>query len=119
MWVPSLREMAWRVDIEARGDFELAVSNGDATVLKSLDASEALVRRSPIRARGFADESICPAEAALPAESPFESITIDYADASVDTFGFGIHWMIVFFVLSIVFVFALRKPFGVTIQGCA
>ena len=30
-------------------------------------------------------------------------------------FGFSLHWMIWFFILSIVFAFALRKPMGVTI----
>ena len=42
-------------------------------------------------------------------------ITIDYQDAAISVFGLGIHWLIVFFVVSIAFAFALRKPFGVTI----
>jgi hypothetical protein len=115
VWVPSLREMAWRVEIEARGHFELAISSGDTTVVKSLDTDQALARRSPIRSRGFVDELLYPAEAALPAESPFETIRLDYAEAAVDFFGFAVHWMIAFFVLSIAFAFVLRKPFGVTL----
>lgn len=115
VWVPSLREMAWRIDFDARGAYELDISLGDAAVTKSVDATDIVIRRSPIRSRGFLDELIYPAEAALPADSPFESITIDYEDATVNLFGFGIHWLIIFFVISIAFAFALRKPFGVTI----
>jgi uncharacterized membrane protein (DUF106 family) len=115
VWVPMQREMAWRVDIAARGSYEIEITNGDASVLKTVDASEAIVRRSPFRVRGFLDELIYPAEPPLPADGPFERITVDYADASVDFFGFQIHWLIVFFVLSIAFAFALRKPLGVTL----
>jgi uncharacterized membrane protein (DUF106 family) len=115
VWVPSLREMAWRIEIEDRGAYELAISNEYASVTKSLYAGDDIVRISPFRVRGLLDELLYPAEAVLPAGGPFESITIDYRDTTIDVFGFGIHWLIVFFVLSIAFAFALRKPFGVTI----
>lgn len=115
VWIPSLREMAWRVDVDERGAYDLDISMGAAAASKSVDATEIIVRRSPFRVRGFLDELIYPGEAALPADSPFESITIRYADAAVNFLGFGIHWLIVFFVLSMAFAFALRKPFGVTI----
>jgi len=115
VWVPSLREMAWRVDVDARGAYTLELSMGGAVISKLVDATGAIVRRSPIRVRGFLDELIYPGEPVLPADSPFESITIDYDDAEVNFFGFGIHWLIVFFVVSIAFAFALRKPMGVTV----
>ena len=56
-----------------------------------------------------------PAEAALPSDGTFEAITVAYPDANVDVFGFELHWMIIYFALSIVFAFVLRGPFGVTI----
>jgi uncharacterized membrane protein (DUF106 family) len=115
VWIPSLREMAWRVDVEANGSYQLDISLDGAAVSKSVDATELIVRRSPYRVRGFLDELIYPGEAALPADSPFERITIVYEDATVSFFGIGIHWLIIFFVLSLALAFALRKPFGVTI----
>jgi len=115
VWVPSLREMAWRVDVSARGAYTLELSMGGVAISKLVDATGAIVRRSPIRVRGFLDELIYPGELVLPADSPFESITIDYDDATVNFFGFGIHWLIVFFLVSIAFAFALRKPMGVTV----
>lgn len=112
---PSLREMTWRVDIDAAGSYELELGIDGETATKLVDATTAVVRRSPIRSRGFLDELRYPAEPALPADSRFESITIDYQDAELRFFGFGLHWLIWFFALSIAFAFALRKPFGVTI----
>jgi len=115
VWVPSLREMAWRVDVATRDAFEIDISMAGSSISKAVDSTELVTRRSPYRIRGFLAELIYPGEAALPADSPFESVTIDYADADLDFFGIGIHWLIVFFVLSMAFAFALRKPFGVTI----
>jgi hypothetical protein len=115
VWVPSLREMSWRVDIDAPGSYSLDVAMAGNAATKLVDATEAVVRRSPIRSRGFVDELLYPAEPALPADSPFESITIDYEDAELSFFGFGLHWLIWFFVISVAFAFALRKPFGVEI----
>ena len=115
VWVPSLREMVWRVDVEEQGSFALELEYAGEATAKMLETSAGIVRRSPFRVRGLLDELLYPAEPALPADSAFESITIDYEDAAVDVFGIGIHWLIVFFVLSIAFAFALRKPLGVTI----
>lgn len=115
VWVPSLREMSWRVDVESPGSYSLDIGLAGDTVAKLLDATEGVVRRSPIRSRGFLDELLYPAEPALPKDGPFESITIDYEDAEISILGFGLHWLIWFFVISIVFAFALRKPFGVQI----
>ena len=71
------------------------------------------MRRSPFRIRGFLNELLYPAEEPLPAGG-FESITVDYPEVDVGVLGYQTHWMIVFFVLSIVFAFILRGPMGVT-----
>ena len=113
-WAPTENEMAWRLNAEAAGDYEIEIRNGTESATKTVRVADDVVRRSPIRVRGFLNELLYPAEAALP-DGPFEEITVKYPDANVDVFGVEIHWMIVFFVLSMVFAFALRGPFGVTI----
>ena len=115
VWIPSLGEMAWRFTTESPGDYELTIRNGAAAATKTVRVTDRIVRRSPVRVRGFLDGLLYPAEPPLPRDGPFESIAVTYPEASIDVFGFEIHWMIVFFVLSIVFAFALRGPFGVTI----
>lgn len=117
VWVPSLREMAWRIEPVAAGDYELKIVNGSETVTKTvrvMDGSDLVVRRSPLKVRGFLDELLYPAEPPLPS-SGFESIAVTYPEAKVDVFGFEMHWMIAYFVLSIAFAFLLRGTFKVTI----
>ena len=117
VWIPSLREMAWRIEPRTAGDYELRIVNGSESVTKSvrvMDGSDSVVRRSPLRVRGFLDELLYPAEAPLPSDA-FESIAVTYPEADVDVFGFELHWMIVYFVLSITFAFLLRGTFKVTI----
>lgn len=115
VWIPTLGEMAWRLTAEAPGDYELEIRNGNDVVTKTVRVSDSVVRRSPTRVRGFLNEIIYPAEASLPSDGDIDAIDVTYPDASVRVLGFEQHWMVVFFVLSIVFAFILRGPFGVTI----
>ena len=61
------------------------------------------------------DQLLYPSEPPLPADSVLSSLTVAYPDGNVDVFGWQVHWMIVYFALSIAFAFALRKPFGVVL----
>jgi uncharacterized membrane protein (DUF106 family) len=117
VWIPSQREMAWRIEPQDAGDYELRIVNGAESVTKSvrvMDGPDLVLRRSPLRVRGFLEELLYPAEPPLP-RGAFESIAVTYPDASVDVFGLELHWMIVYFVLSIAFAFLLRGTFKVTI----
>jgi hypothetical protein len=61
------------------------------------------------------DWLINPGEKLLPRDSVFRWIEIQYPDAEVNVFGFGIPWIVWFIFVSWITVFALRKPFGVII----
>ncbi len=114
LWIPSLSEMDWRVRPENPGDYTIEVILDDQSYSKSVTVSDDVVLRSPSRlARGFLNQLLYPAEAALPAESPIRSITITYPETDVSVLGWPLHWMIVYFVLAIVFAFALRNTFKV------
>ncbi len=116
VWIPSRQEIAWRIAAEDWGEHELRVKAGEETYTKSAQVSTAVVRRSPVRlGPGLLNQILYPAEDPLPADGPIESITLNYPGRDIGILGWGIHWMIVFFVLSIAIAFALRKLFGVTI----
>lgn len=116
VWIPSKRELAWRLAAEKEGDYEIGVSVGGETFTKSASVSTGITRRSPVRYEpGFLSLLLYPAEAPLPRNGPLESISLSYAEAEVSILGLELHWIIWFFVLSIVFAFALRRPLGVTI----
>ena len=117
VWVPSLREMAWRIGAVEAGEYELQISVDGKEYAKSVLVADGLERRSPIRLEpGFFNQLLYPAEDPLPGDSPIRSIEVAYPEADVDVLGwFKLHWLIVFFLLSIVFAFSLKSFFGVTI----
>jgi hypothetical protein len=117
VWVPTLNEVSWRIAAEEPGEYDLALKLGDTTYTKSVVVSDAIVRRAPERVGPvWWKELVYPAEPPLPDGSAVRSIALDYPDREIDFFGLmGLHWIIVFFVLSVVFAFALRNRFGVTI----
>ena len=117
VWAPEIREVSWRVVGERPGDYELELAVGGERYTKSLRvADEPGIRRlSPIRPeRSFLRQLLYPAEPPLPA-GPVESIAVAYPEAEVWFLGWHTHWLIVFFILSIVFAFALRNRLGVSI----
>lgn len=115
VWVPSLREVAWRVRAEIPGEHELVVWIGDRRASKSLRVSGTSVLRSPVRPAGLLGQIVYPVESPLPDDSGLASIRVDYADADVSLFGWEMHWILAFFILTMVFAFALAKPLGVKI----
>jgi len=122
VWIPSLRQVVWRLRAEEPGDHELIVSTGGEAFTKSLfvadpEGGARWVRRSPTRRRAaILDQLLYPAEPSLPRGGPVERIDVQYAAASISFFGlFDVHWLIAFLVLSIALAFALRNRFGVTL----
>ena len=123
LWIPSERTLAWRLRVEETGDHAIGIRLGDATYDKSLPGPGPIERRSPLRPdRSFLDQLVYPAEPPLPADSPIEAIRIELDPGAVAIGGWNLEemvgipaWMLLYFVLSIVFAFALRKPMGVEI----
>jgi hypothetical protein len=116
VWIPSERELDWRIRAEQWGDYEARLRLGGETYAKTVQVREGVRRRSPARLEsGLLNQLLYPAEDPLPGNSPIESISVGYKDGSVSIFGWHLDWYIAFFGLSILFAFALRKPLSVTI----
>lgn len=116
VWIPSIREVAWRVAAEKPGDYVLTVQIGEDLFTKTVRVSGAVVRRSPLRTEGrFLNQLLYPAEPPLPVGAEVESIAVTYPRRDVSVLGRGMHWMVVFFVLSMIFAFALRRRLNVVL----
>jgi hypothetical protein len=116
VWMPSRKELAWRLVADTAGKYEIGVVVGGETFTKSAQVGNDVSRRSPVRyAPGFINLLLYPAEAPLPRNGPLDAIELAYPEIDIPIFGLSLHWLIWFFILSIVFAFALRKPLGVTI----
>ena len=61
------------------------------------------------------DQVLNPGEAPLPSASVVRSVEVKYPPASMSLFGWHIHWLIVYFILSIAFGFAFKGVFKVEI----
>ena len=114
VWVPSKREMTWRVSALAVGEHNLNIKFADQTYPKSALVGGGIVRRSPLQVqKNFLRELIYPAEKPLPRSGPIRTISLQYPP---DPEIMGLPgWMMIFLILSIVFAFALRKRLGVTV----
>ncbi len=116
VWIPSERELAWRLRAQAWGDYELKLRVGDKEYSKTAQVSKLVRRRSPERLEArLLNELLYPAEDPLPSESPIASIALGYPEDSVSLLGWHVQWIVAFFVLSVVFAFALRGRMGVTL----
>lgn len=122
VWVPSLRQVVWRLRANEPGRHELVVRAHGEVFTKSLFVTDTeggarWVRRSPTRRRAaLLDQLLYPAEPSLPRGGPIERIDVQYGTAAISFFGlFDMHWLIAFLILSLAFAFALRNRFGVTL----
>ena len=118
VWAPPLKELTWRIAAEEWGDYELTFHVGGETVTKTVQVADNVARRSTVRPSSLLDQILYPAEPPLPGASVISRITLDYPPANAGLFAGWegeLTWLIVFFVLSVVFALALRKPLGVTI----
>ena len=115
VWIPSDRTLAWRIGAEKPGVYELEVRLNGKEYTKSAVVTSALRRLSPKRVSGWLNEFVYPAEKPLDKTGEVESISLGYQEREIGFLGLEMHWLIAFFVLTIVFAFLLRKPLGVTI----
>jgi hypothetical protein len=116
VWIPSLRQATWRIAAERPGDYEVTVLVNGAPTTKRVHVGGDVRRRSPYRLeRGVVNWVLYPGEPALPSGSPVESVEVTYPARGFPVLGWSAHWLVLFFVLTLVFAFLLRRPFGVVL----
>jgi uncharacterized membrane protein (DUF106 family) len=116
VWFPSSNEIVWRIRPEASGAYELTARIDGESLTKSVDATEQVVRRSPVRvAPGWIAQFMNPSERPLPNGAAATAISVPYARRTIRILGWDADWLIVFFVVSTVFAWLLRKPLRVTV----
>ncbi len=116
LWIPSLREADWRIAVTQPGEHEVRVRIGGEAFGKRVRVTEAVVRRAPVRPSSrVVDQLLNPAERPLPADAPVQSITVTYPEARIGFLFWEAHWLVVFFVLSILTALVLQRPFKVTL----
>lgn len=109
-------EVLWRIVPTEAGDFTLTVRDGGRSATKAVHVGSGVARRSPVRVPyGLVDQLLYPSEPPLDDRSPVTSITLGYPEPGLSVLGARVHWLIVFFVVSMAGAFVLAKRFGVTL----
>ncbi len=105
--IPYKHEADWRVRPAKAGRFELSLKSKGATYGKELVAGEAGVGRvSSRRVSGIWSQLTNPGE--RPLSGDLVAIEVKYPSRQNKLFGLGVHWVLTFFVVSLVAAFALK-----------
>jgi uncharacterized membrane protein (DUF106 family) len=115
VWSPSTRDLTWRLAATEAGSYDIGLTIDGESYSKTAEVADDLRRLSPNKVRGWMHELVFPAESPVGKDGAVESISLSYPDREVSLLGWKSHWLVHFFILTIVFAFLLRKPMGVTI----
>lgn len=110
-------EVNWRLRAKEEGIHELWFTlNGNKFVKKVAVGLRPLSKISALKVQhNFLDELFNPGEAPLSRGLPVKTIEIRYPSKQMNLFGWRIHWIIVYFALSIIFGFSFKGIFKVEI----
>lgn len=113
---PTAGEVAWRVRGVSDGRFDLVLTVGEESIIKTMDVGRKTGSVSQLRTGdGWIMNLLYPGEEPIAQGSVFESVEIIYPALDISFLGFGMNWLILFFILSMVFGFALKGTLGVSI----
>ena len=115
--IEEFKEINWRFSAKEQGIHQLTLTIDGETVTKRVSvAQKALSKISPLKTgKNFIKQVLYPTESPIKGDVPVESIEIQYPTQSMNLFGWNLHWLIVYFVLSIIFGFAFKGVFKVEI----
>jgi len=110
-------EITWRFSALKQGVHEIDIQAGEKSMTKSISIGhKPLSKISPLKKRkSIMNQLLYPVEKPLDKNSPVKSIEISYPTSGLRLFGINIHWIVTFFILSIIFGFSLKGLFGVEI----
>ncbi|MGD0782977.1 MAG: hypothetical protein ABSA30_08990 [Candidatus Aminicenantales bacterium] len=120
---PALRieeekEIDWRIRADTAGIHELTFALDGGTFTKTVAVGQLPLKAKivPLRVRnGGWDALNHPCEALLPSGLPVVSVEVEYPPARLNLFGWRMHWLVAYFLLSMVFGFGLKGVFKVEI----
>ena len=115
--IQETQEINWRFSAIQAGLQQFAVTIDGATVSKKVAvAQKPFSKISPLKpGKKFLDQALYPTESPVQGQIPIQKIEIQYPAKNMNLFGWKIHWIIVYFVLSIIFGFAFKGVFKVQI----
>lgn len=112
--IPQRRELNWKIGSQTAGRYQLDVKLGQHQVQKQVVVGRTLAPVSTTRPdRGVIAQLLHPVERPLPTDSGISAITVFYPSRATALLVWHPHWLISFFILSIVVAVILRPVFRV------
>lgn len=109
-------EATWRVRADQPGRYKVTVRVGQDSVEKDLVAGSSWGKVSALRTgKNLWEMLLWPGEAPIRPAGAIESVEVRYPPLAMPLFGWNIHWLVYFFVLSLAFGFAFKGVLGVQI----
>jgi hypothetical protein len=114
--IPAANEIDWRIRALRPGVHTVSLEVAGQRLDKQVVAAEGPARVSASRLRSDLWQALLsPTEPSLPDAAGVERIDVRYPDGSVSVLGWSMHWLVYFFLATVVLVFALKRPFGVEV----
>ena len=115
--VEDAREIDWRLRALGKGVHTIALRSENQSFSKQIAVEQnRLTKISAVKpGSSLLDQMFNPGERPLPKNLGIQSVELVYPSPGMNLFGWHIHWLIVFFALSIIFGFCLKGFFKVEI----
>ncbi|MCR4396444.1 MAG: hypothetical protein NUW07_06895 [Candidatus Saccharicenans sp.] len=113
----DLREAAWRLRLEEPVSQPLIIQvNGERYQKEIPRGGRRLSRISTVRVRrNLWQELLYPGEKPLPSDSLLSRIELSYPEQRLELLGLGLHWLLAYFLLSVILGLGLKGFFRVEI----
>ena len=100
--IPEEKEIDWRIKALKEGTYALEFDSDSAMIGKTIIVDSRLARLSLMRvSSNWLSQLLYPAEKSLPPGSGLDYIEVGYPTVSYHILGWKIHWLVIFFVISI------------------
>lgn len=114
--IPALDEVDWRVRAVAPGRQELRISVAGKEFAKEIVVGSVGGRVSAARVgSGLWPQFLHPGEPPIPQGVPARSATVSYPTADMRLFGWRVHWVWPWLIISMAFGYALKGPLRVQV----
>ncbi len=114
--IASEREIAWRIRADKNGRHQVKIKTNNGEISKEIVSGDQWGAISAIRTGvNLWERFLYPGESAIASNSPFVSVEVKYASLPLTVLGWNVNWLVLFFILTMVFGFALKDLFGVQI----
>jgi uncharacterized membrane protein (DUF106 family) len=109
-------EIDLRIGVLEDGEHEISIHVGEETVTHAVLASGKIERVYASKSKAdFWNTLLYPGRPLLPQASAVEEITVKLPSRTVSVFGWNMHWLVVFFIASVIAGYSLKGVFKVEV----